>query len=178
MGKRILVDMDGVLADYNGRLFELNLIKPEEFIFETWRKCAISQTRKEKLKKITHSKGFYKSLKPIQDAVLSLDKLVEMGYDIYICSRPSATAFSYAEKFEWINKYFKQFTENLILTRNKSIVCGDYFIDDSLDKLLQWSFGKRILFKSNPLVKYNSIPKNVIVKNNWTEVVEYFKKLG
>lgn len=67
------------------------------------------------------------------------------------------------------------FTENLILTRNKSIVCGDYFIDDSLDKLLQWSFGKRILFKSNPLVKYNSIPKNVIVKNNWTEVVEYFK---
>jgi len=47
MGKRILVDMDGVLADYNGRLFELNLIKPEEFIFETWRKCAISQTRKK-----------------------------------------------------------------------------------------------------------------------------------
>jgi 5'-nucleotidase len=77
--------------------------------------------------------GFFTSLKPLPNSIeiiFELDKI----YDVYILTRPSIyNPLSYTEKAIWIKDHLGfNWLNKLILACNKSMLKGDYLIDDSI----------------------------------------------
>ena len=137
--KIILVDQDGVLADY-----------PNWFL-KMWREAhpekpwvpvlALSEHDTVKnyppeyrklLEAIDLACGFYRSLPIIPGAKEALENLLSLGHDVRICTAPKRR-FTYCvpEKFEWIAEHLGQkWVERTILTRDKTLVHGDILVDD------------------------------------------------
>ena len=144
--KRIYVDMDDVLADFMKAFNESKVFNPE-------------------LKFPQSQLGFFEKLEPIEDAIESVNKLRE-DYDVYVLTAPSnRNPHCYTEKRLWIEKHFDyDFTEKLIISSNKSLLIGDYLIDDYSEGKGQENFqGELIQFATE---KYP----------NWQSVMEYIYK--
>ncbi len=91
--------------------------------------------------------GFYLNILPMEDGLESIKALKEAGYDVYLASRPSyPNTHCYTEKAEWVKKHLgEDWLPKLILTPNKSLLIGDYLVDDC-----NWDFkGRMILFDRN-----------------------------
>ena len=111
--KRVLVDMDGVLADFKSPFIQEVLKNPGQ--------------------KYPHSQyGFFLKLEPIKDAIESYKKLEEF-YDVWVLTRPSVkNPLCYTEKAIWVNeKLGENAQEKTIMCCDKSLVKGDFLIDDT-----------------------------------------------
>lgn len=129
--KKLYVDMDDTICDYSS-LWQIYIQKFPE--------VAYPQSKF----------GFFSRLKPIPGALESLKRL-EAHYDIYILTRPSIkNIHSYSEKAEWVEKYLgEDYLERLILCPDKSLVKGDFLVDD-WDHNGQAEFeGKFLKFKTD-----------------------------
>jgi len=135
----ILVDQDGVLADYQGKLLE---ILKREHPHKQWLPLtALTEHDIEKnyppeyadiLEEIVLRKGFYLSLEPIAGGKEALEHLLALGHDVRICTAPKREhTFCVPEKLAWIDRYLgRKWTERTIITRDKTLIHGDILIDD------------------------------------------------
>lgn len=107
----ILIDMDGVLVDYDKRAKELQESGYDGKVFY-------------------HPTGFL-GMEPIEDAIDAYHFLAE-HFEVYICSTPSwLNPEVWAEKRRWVDKHLSKIAhKRLILTHNKGLIRGDYLIDD------------------------------------------------
>lgn len=131
--KRVYVDMDGVLADYD--------------------KAAEGRTEEEK-----REKGFFEHLEPINDAITSFRKLCD-HFDVYILSTaPWSNIHAPSEKRVWVDKYLgEKAFKRLILSHNKSLVKGDYLIDDRIANGVDGFEGEHIHFGSERFPDWTSV---------------------
>ena len=62
----------------------------------------------------------------------ALTEMESLGHKVFICTSPlGAYQNCVAEKFEWIDKHIgKGWIKKIIITGDKTIVTGDYLIDD------------------------------------------------
>lgn len=112
--KRIYIDMDDTICDYRGHYKKMSELNPD-------------------IKYPQSQEGFFTSLRPIEDAVKSVQRL--MGdFEVYILTRPSyMNPLCYTEKRIWIERHFGlEFCKNLIICSDKTLLKGDYLIDDVL----------------------------------------------
>jgi 5'(3')-deoxyribonucleotidase len=121
----LYVDMDDTICIYKERYEELLKLNPE-------------------IKYPQSQYGFYTSLKPIKGAIETLEYL-DAWYDIYILTRPSyKNPLCYTEKRVWVEKHMGiDWCEKLILCPNKSLMKGDFLVDDYLWKDFE---GKQLQF--------------------------------
>jgi 5'(3')-deoxyribonucleotidase len=107
--KRIYVDMDDTLCDFTGQF------KSGEY----------------KLKFPQSKVGFFLDLEPLEGALESM-RTLQTKYSVYILTRPSTKNTNcYTEKAEWIKKYLgEEMLKKMIICPDKSLVKGDYLIDD------------------------------------------------
>ena len=107
----VLIDMDGVLVDYDARSKELKQQGYDGKVFY-------------------HPTGFL-DMQSIEGAVDAYHYLAD-NFEVYICSTPSwSNPEVWAEKRRWVDKYLgKKAHKRLILTHNKGLIKGDYLIDD------------------------------------------------
>jgi len=142
--KIIYIDMDDTICDYSG----------------LW------SIYKEKFPGVQYPQskfGFFSRLKPIEGALESIS-LLEKYYDVFILTRPSIkNLHSYSEKAEWVEKYLgEEYLEKLILCPDKSLVKGNFLIDD-YDKNGQTEFeGEFIKFKTEMFPNWESVVKYLI----------------
>ena len=113
--------------------------------------------------------GFFANLEPIKDSIESVKELINCPlFDVYILTAPSVqNPLCYTEKRVWIEKYFGlEFCKKLILSPNKSLLAGDYLIDDNVD-------GKGQEFFEGTVIKYGSsrFP-------DWLSVRDFFEGLN
>jgi len=75
--------------------------------------------------------GFFLGLSPIEGAVDNILKL-SRDFDIWFLTRPSTRNINcYSEKAQWILNHFGQWgVDRLIICPNKSLVKGEFLIDD------------------------------------------------
>ncbi|XP_029432590.1 5'(3')-deoxyribonucleotidase, mitochondrial [Rhinatrema bivittatum] len=143
---RVLVDMDGVLADFEGGFLRNYRSRypddpyiPLEDRRGFWVSEQYGQLRPELCEKaisIWESKNFFIDLDPLPGAVSAVKQMAKLEKtDVFICTSPiKKYRFCPYEKYAWVEKHFGQeFLEYIILTRDKTVVSADLLIDDRLD---------------------------------------------
>lgn len=108
----VYIDMDGVLANFDKRVKEL-------------------EAQGFKAGSVFKHPEAYKDLEPIEGAIEAWHSLQEK-YETYVLSTPAwSNPDSWSEKRIWVEKYLgKSAHKKLILSHNKGLVKGDYLIDD------------------------------------------------
>lgn len=133
----ILVDMDGVLADFDlHACAELERIHPEvvQVPLEERREFYLKDDYpddRDKIIAITSKQGFFANLTMIPGAYAGMLKLVGLGHDVRICTAPlTENDYCVHEKYHWVRKNMPAFQSKLIITKDKTLVRGDILIDD------------------------------------------------
>jgi 5'-nucleotidase len=135
----ILLDQDGVLADFEHGFLSawrqrFPHIPPIEY--EDRRSFHIREDYGPALSREAESlytaPGFIRGLAPIPGAVEAYHALLEMGMDVRIVSSPLLQYENcVAEKYQWVERHLgREATQRLMLTRDKTLVHGDFLIDD------------------------------------------------
>lgn len=142
----IHIDMDDTLCRYTEKYGAELALNPER---------AFPQSRV----------GFFCELEPIENAIESVKYLKTLGHDIYFLTAPSyKNPHCYTEKRLWIEQYFGlDACKNLIISRNKGLVMGDYLIDDRTEGRMQEHFSGELIHLGSECFP------------NWVEIVEFFK---
>lgn len=144
--KKVMIDMDGVLANFYKAAKQALIDNPNQ-------KYPQSQW------------GFFLKLEEIPRAIESV-KLLQTKYDVWILTRPSFRNVNcFTEKAQWIwDKFGYEMVPKIIMAGDKSMIKGDYLIDD-MDNAGQAAFeGEWIHFGSEKF-------------RNWESVVEYLMDL-
>lgn len=135
----ILLDMDGVLADFDqGFLNAWKQQHPDKpFVEIAQRKhFYIDDDYPEDcrafVEKIFVAQGFYAGLPPITGAIEGVRAMLAAGHDVCICTAPH-TQYRYCvpEKYEWVERHLgSEFIRRIIVTKDKTLVYGDVLMDD------------------------------------------------
>jgi 5'-nucleotidase len=109
MKKRVYVDMDGVLVDYESGFDGT----PDE------------------LHGYDNTPNVFSKMLPLPSALEAFRTLAEK-FDVYVLSTaPWNNPSAWTDKANWIKKYLDDVAhKRLILTHNKALCIGDYLIDD------------------------------------------------
>lgn len=170
----ICVDMDEVIADalaehlhrYN-RDFRERITRAD--LQGQWLWDFVPAERQQALSEYLMSEDFFAVLRVMPHAQRVLERL-QSRYEIYIATAAMEVPSSFNAKFEWLKRYFPFIpASHIVFCGNKSILRGDYLIDDN-PRQLRLFRGEGILFSS---------PANANVTgfrrvHNWLEVEELF----
>lgn len=179
----ILVDMDGVIADFESEFFaRWRKRHPDNMRFtpETrkyfWLKDEIPESLHPDVFEILETKGFYRNMKPIAGAVEALREMDAAGHTVYLCTTPLARyANCVLEKFEWVDEHLGKdvrggdWTDRIIFARDKTMIRGDILIDDKPDIDAQNAEWEHVLYDQ----PYNrSVPeRRRLTWSNWKNVI-------
>ena len=181
--KTILVDMDSVLTDFHKRQHEIMIErgftdypKPEDRDFFYDRDSSwMSEELKKEGTKVIGEKGFFESFEPIEGGIEAVKEMLDLGLNVRICTSPYFTnPTGFQAKADWIQKHFDVwFLKRLVITNDKTLVKGDFLIDDRPDFPDGKSYKpewKHLVFEQ----KYNEglFPKEDYINwKNWKEVL-------
>lgn len=144
---RIYVDMDNVLCDYQSAYDKALKDNPD-------------------IKYPQSQYGFFLNLEPMERSIEYFRLLFEK-FDVWILTTPSVkNPMCYTEKRVWVEKYLGyEAAEKLIFSTNKSLLKGDFLIDDyDQSRAKQQDFeGELIHFGGK-------------IHNDWIDVGNYFAK--
>ncbi len=135
----VLIDMDGVVADFE--LAFLNIWKekyPKRHFIELEDRRSFYTTSQYPAKwwpqmwKIMTNEGFFANMEPLEGSIKSIKKMARSGYEIYFCSAPLIqNPYCASEKYAWIKKQLgRKWEKRLILSSDKTLVQGNFLIDD------------------------------------------------
>ena len=170
--KIILVDMDGVLADFEGRFLE------------KWRRKFLNHPHvsleedypdglKKEVESIFSAPGFFENLNIISGGKESLAKMQALGHKVFICTSPiSKYENCVLEKYHWISKNLGyEWTKKMIVTKDKTLVFGDILIDDKPEQIgLKTPAWKHVLFDA-PYNKHIKTKLRITWKT-WEKILE------
>lgn len=133
----VLVDMDGVLADFDGA--------SETFLRQNHPHIPIAQRKnfyfRDDYTDLAHqailndlhtSQFFFRNLPEIPGAIEGWQRIIDLGYEPRICSSPlSSNEWCEAEKLEWVEHHLgKEACKTAVITKDKEQVDGIALIDD------------------------------------------------
>src|SRR5512147_86565 len=110
---RILVDMDGVIADFDQELVirwrERHPDQPYVPLAER-KTFYVKDSYPEELKplvvEILLESSFFRDMLPMQGAIEALHEMQAMGWEVFICTSPLSTYRNCVlEKHEWVEKF-------------------------------------------------------------------------
>lgn len=135
----VLVDMDGPLADFDRRFYDLCSERgwPMHSTFETQchrfaTDCMTEKAHAKAARAEVDSSRWFLDLPVVDGAVDGLHKLAEVA-DVWICTKPlEANATCRDDKAAWLGRHFgERWLPRLILAPDKSMVRGHVLLDDA-----------------------------------------------
>lgn len=170
----ICVDMDEVIADALGehllrynRQFSERVTRAD--LQGQWFSDFVPPERQQAIFEYMTSEDFFAVLRVMPHAQRVLNRL-QQHYEIYIATAAMEIPSSFNAKFHWLKQHFPFIpASHIVFCGNKSILNGDYLIDDN-PRQLRLFRGEGILF---------SAPANINVTgfrrvHNWLEIEQLF----
>ena len=145
----VLSDLDGVGAEMDGNLRRRWLIEhpdlpiPDDFLTWDWHK-ELSKDHTKAFNRLLESDGFFAELEPIPGWAEAMNKLLDAGHDVLICSTPWASSRScWQDKVNWVGDVLGgRWRDRVYLVRDKTLLDGDVLVDDK-PKITGLNTGKR-----------------------------------
>ena len=133
----VLVDMDGVLVDWDAGFRAVwhergEIDRRKSYIMQ---ECVPVHLKAEATA-ISREPGFFASLPPTQDAVAAVKHLADLpGMNVLICTAPLwANPTCVPDKLAWVERHLgAEWLPRVVLTNDKTTVRGDVLIDDKPD---------------------------------------------
>lgn len=131
--------MDGVLAD-----FEKGFITQYRHLFSAHTPVPVEQRKnfyvindypdalQKDIESVYHTPGFFKALPVISGGKEALEHMRAIGHEVFICTSPLPRYDDCVlEKYDWVARNLgHEWTKRMIVTRDKTLVHGDFLIDD------------------------------------------------
>ena len=143
--QRLIVDMDGVLADIYAQYLELE--ESESGIRRSLESLngKLESDVFKNIERYLHTKGFFRNAPVIVGSDRALN-LLNSQYEVFVVSSATEFPHSFNEKFDWLAEHFPFLSwEQIVFCGSKSIVQGDIMIDDHFKNLDNFR-GRTLLF--------------------------------
>lgn len=139
--KRVYVDMDNVLVDFESGLARLS--------------AGELQMYRGRYDEVPNIFGL---MQPKEGAIESVRALMQ-AYDVYVLSTaPWNNPSAWSDKLEWVKRYLgAEMYKRLILSHHKELNRGDYLIDDRLKNGAVRFNGELILFGSEQFPDWQAV---------------------
>lgn len=160
-----LFDLDDTLVDYTGGL--IKSLNAKKSPFEPKYHSIIPRNKKNKtlVEEIRNKNGWWQNLEKLEHGFNLYELAQKFNHDIYITTQgPNSSPNAWSEKFLWSKKETPN--AKLIITQNKSIINGDYLVDDYPPYLKDWLKTRKDAIAIMPV---HSLNKNFFHK----QVIKY-----
>lgn len=129
------------------------------------------------MKDMYKESGLYDLVAPIVGAQDGLQKLINIGHDVYLVT--AAVPKTYGEKVEFIKRYFPFIDEShIVCMQHKWMFKCDVMIDDNLSTLLTRPYYHRILMDMPWNRDVNDWAYDIHRCRNWNEIVATVNKIS
>lgn len=178
---RILIDMDGVIADWEGSVSKLFGIEPDWSNNQTNIVEALKITKSQLWNKINSTPNFWEDISPLPWKNELINLSLTITQDVYICTSPGiADPLAVAGKARWINKHLPhKFRKDFVFTAHKHLLANKdtILIDDNEKQYDNFSKygGIPFLFPSKSNRNRSAIESPMESFRDW---VYYCKGLG
>jgi 5'(3')-deoxyribonucleotidase len=171
--KRLIVDMDDVIADATGQFI---LYYEKEFGIKVTRESLSHKNEGEgfpgnhdAVRSYPFRKDFFRTMIPKENSREVLEEL-NKKYELFIVSAAMEFPQSLPEKLEWLKEHFAFLTwKQIVFCGSKAVVYGDYMIDDLPHNLERFN-GEKFIFTAPHNMHLNHFQR----LNDWSEVREKF----
>lgn len=96
---------------------------------------------REYFENLMHSEDFFYKIRPNEEGIFYMNKLMEEGYEVYLITYPVWHTLCAVEKVRWMDKHVPRFNkDNLIMTKQKHLFAGKnrILLDDNMEFLTKW----------------------------------------
>lgn len=184
----VLIDVDGVVADFAGAVFEEvyqltgTRHDPVKDLTEYHiaRALDLPQPTWDRVKNQVDRPGFAARIDPYPGAVDGVKQLASMA-DVYFVTAPWRTSATWTwDRSTWLRSHFGPLGSKVIFTEQKQLVLGDLLIEDKLDILEQWTIhqpGQPVLWnrpynREAPAHMVNTM-RNLLKVDKWDQVISF-----
>ena len=139
--KRIFVDMDNVLVDFESGLAQVS-----------------EEVKQEYEGRLDEIPGLFGLMKPMPGAIEAMHEF-QKQYDLFILSTaPWKNPSAWSDKVKWVTQYLDDvFHKRMVITHRKDLCQGDYLIDDRGKNGTSEFSGEWIEFGSEKFPNWNSV---------------------
>ena len=171
--KRLIVDMDDVMADATGQFIDYY---EREFGVRVDRAVLNGKGEGEGfpdnhsiIAQFPYRVNFFRTMAVNENCQEVLERL-NRKYELFIVSAAMEFPQSLVEKLEWLKEHFPFLGwKQIVFCGSKAIVHGDYMIDDLIHNLERFN-GEKFIFTAPHNLHLNHFKR----LNSWNEVGEIF----
>lgn len=160
--KRVYIDMDNVLVDFQSGLAQIS-----------------EDVKNEYAGRLDEIPGLFGLMKPMEGAIEAVHEL-QKHYDLFILSTaPWKNPSAWADKVKWVTEYLDDvFHKKMVITHRKELCQGDYLIDDRSKNGTSEFRGKWIEFGSQRFPDWDSVVEYLSACLNKSEDREKLEKIA
>ena len=129
------------------------------------------------MKELYGVSGLYNIVKPMYGAQKVLEKLINLGHQVYLVT--AAIPNTYGEKVAFIKRFFPYIDEShIVCMKHKWMFKCDIMIEDNIQTLLAKPYYHRICFDRPWNRQISDWTYDIHRCNNWSEIMEVVNKIN